>query len=329
MHDLDLDILDRRLLGLAQREFPLTRSPYADLGRKLDISGDEVIQRLGKLKVDGLIRQIGPIVDSAKLGYQSTLAAMKLGVTKLEGAARVLGAHAGISHAYLRDHEYNLWFTLAMPREATIQAELDQIARACGADGFISMPAIKVFKLRTYFDMGGDSSTPTDSSGGANLTPERTGLKRLEKLVVNELQQDLPLSPAPFAAMAIKLGMDEGAFLEACASLMRSGVIRRYGASLDHNRAGYGANALTCWYAAPDKADGAGRKLAAFKEVSHCYERKTPESWKYNLFAMLHGRDTESCMEAVGRLSAASGLNDFITLFTLRELKKTRIKYAA
>ena len=82
--------------------------------------------------------------------------------------------------------------------------------------------------------------------------------------MINELQQDLPLSPAPFAAMASKLGMDEDDFLEACASLMRSGVIRRYGASLDHNRAGYSANALTCWYAAPDKVDEAGRKPGGF-----------------------------------------------------------------
>jgi DNA-binding Lrp family transcriptional regulator len=328
MHDINLDNLDRRLLGLAQREFPVTRSPYADLGRKLDISGAEVIQRLGKLKADGLIRQIGPIMDSAKLGYQSTLAAVKLDGAKLEGAARVLGAHRSISHAYLRDHEYNIWFTLAAPREASISAELDQLARACGAAGFISLPAIKVFKLRTYFDMGGANSTHIDSSGGVDRMPERPGLTRAEKLVVNELQQDLPLSPEPFAAMAANLGMDEDDFMGACASLMRSSVIRRYGASLDHKRAGYGANALTCWYATPDRVAGAGRNLAAFTEVSHCYERKTPESWRYNLFAMLHSRDAQSCREAIGRLSAASGLNDFITLFTVRELKKTRIKYA-
>ena len=91
MHDIDLDNLDRRLLGLAQREFPLTRSPYAELGRKLDISGGEVMRRLGKLKSDGLIRQIGPIVDSAKLGYQSTLAAMKLDGVKAGGGCRDAG----------------------------------------------------------------------------------------------------------------------------------------------------------------------------------------------------------------------------------------------
>jgi DNA-binding Lrp family transcriptional regulator len=327
MSDIDLDNLDRRLLGLAQREFPLTRSPYADLGRKLDISGDEVIRRLGKLKSDGLVRQIGPVVDSAKLCYQRTLAAMQLDGAKLEDAARVMAAHRGISHAYLRDHEYNIWFTLAAPREASITAELDQIALACGAAGCISLPAINVFKLRTYFDMGGDSAEPV-GGGTVNQTSERPKLTQVEKLVINELQQDLPLSTAPFATMASKLGMDESKFMEACASLVRSGVIRRYGASLDHNRAGYGANVLTCWYAAPDRVAGAGHVLAAFKEVSHCYERKTSQSWRYNLFAMLHSRNMEDCREAIGRLSAASGLNDFITLFTLRELKKARIKYA-
>ncbi|MGD0355443.1 MAG: AsnC family transcriptional regulator [Dehalococcoidia bacterium] len=327
MLDTDLDILDRRLLGLAQREFPLTRSPYADLGRKLDMSGDEVMRRLGKLKSDGLLRQIGPIVDASRLGYRSTLAAMKVDGAKLEDAVQVMTAHVGISHAYVRDNEYNVWFTLAVPQEAGIEAEVESIARDCGAASFMSLPAVKVFKLRTYFDMGGDSSITGGVNGGVNLSSKRLELTRLEKIVINELQQDLPLSPAPFAAMASNLGMDEGGFLEACASLVRSGVIRRYGASLDHNRAGYSGNVLTCWYASPDSVDRAGRSLAAFKEVSHCYERKAPEGWKYNLFAMLHGRDRESCMEAIGRLSAACGLNDYIALFTVRELKKTRIKY--
>jgi DNA-binding Lrp family transcriptional regulator len=327
MLDIDLDILDRRLLGLAQREFPLSRSPYADLGRKLDMSGDEVMRRLDKLKSDGLIRQIGPIMDSSRLGYRSTLAAMKVDGAKLEGAAQVMMAHAGISHAYVRDNEYNVWFTLAVPQEAGIEAELENIARDCGAPGFISLPAVKVFKLRTYFDMAAENPEMSDDSGAVNLNSKRLELTRLEKIVINELQQDLPLSSTPFAAMASNLGMDEGGFLEACASLMRKGVIRRYGASLDHNRAGYSANVLTCWHAAPDSVDRAGRSLAAFKEVSHCYERKAAAGWKYNLFAMLHGRDKESCEEAIGRLSAACGLNDYIALFTVKELKKTRIRY--
>ncbi|MHB8085831.1 MAG: siroheme decarboxylase subunit alpha [Dehalococcoidia bacterium] len=327
MHDTALDSLDRRLLGLAQREFPLTRSPFADLGRRLEISGDEVIRRLGRLKSDGMVRQIGPIMDSSRLGYRSTLAAMKLDGKNLEGAARILAAHHGISHAYLRDHEYNIWFTLAVPADISIQNELDRIAHGCGATGCISLPALKVFKLRTYFDMDGGNYAPVDG-GGAELATGKPELTPREKLVINELQQDLPLSPEPFASMASNAGMDEGDFVGICVSLMHDGVIRRYGASLDHNRAGYKVNALTCWQAANGKVDVAGRSLAAFKEVSHCYERKTPAKWRYNLFAMLHCRDKESCSETIGRLSAASGLDEFITLFTVKELKKTRIKYA-
>jgi DNA-binding Lrp family transcriptional regulator len=327
MHDADLDIMDRRLLGLAQREFPLTRSPYTDLGRRLELSGDEVIERLGRLKSDGMVRQIGPVMDSSRLGYHSTLAAMQLESAKLESAARVLAIHAGISHAYLRDHAFNIWFTLAIPADISIAVELDRIARGCGAAGCISLPALKVFKLRTYFDMEGGNYATLDCSRGNHKTgmPELT---QPEKLVINELQQDLSLTYAPFASMASDAGMDEGDFVETCVSLMRRGVIRRYGASLDHNRAGYKVNALTCWQADPGKVDFAARQIAVFKEVSHCYERKTPENWRYNLFAMLHCRDKENYSEAIGRLSAASGLDEFISLFTLKELKKTRIKYA-
>ena len=325
----DLDSVDSRLLNLVQREFPLTRQPYADLGRRLDLSGGEVIQRLARLKTEGLVRMIGPVMDSSRLGYASTLAAMKIKATGVDKAARALAAHAGVSHAYLREHAYNIWFTLAVRAEADLRAELDSIARACGGSDILSLPAVKVFKLRTYFDMEGQFPTIQGPDEMAGEPPGKSSLTRAEKLVVNEIQQDLPLDPSPFARMASQIGSGEVEFLSVCTSLMQKGIIRRFGAALDHNRAGYRVNALTCWHALPEEAGAAGRRLAAFPEVSHCYQRKTNGKWRYNLYAMLHSRDAEGCRAAIERLSAASGLDDFITLTTVRELKKGRIKYWA
>ena len=140
-------------------------------------------------------------------------------------------------------------------------------------------------------------------------------------------QQDLSLIPEPFLAMAGRADMNAEQFLARCRSLQQRGIMRRFGASINHNRVGFKANAMTCWVAPPDAVDVAGRKLASLREVSHCYERKTNPLWQYNLFAMIHGHNKEACREIASKVSDEIGLNDCVMLFSTREFKKARIKY--
>jgi len=142
-----LDSIDRKLLNLVQVEFPLTREPYADIGQKLDIDGKEVICRLKRLKAGGIIRQIGPVFDARRLGYQSTLVAMRIGDTDLDKVERIINQHPGVSHGYERDHYFNLWFTLAVSPEVDIETELAQLTASFDAEAVFSLPAVKVFKI--------------------------------------------------------------------------------------------------------------------------------------------------------------------------------------
>jgi DNA-binding Lrp family transcriptional regulator len=322
-----LDGIDKKLFNRLQTEFPLTGKPFADLGLGLGIAEEEVIRRTGQLKANGLIRQIGPIVDARSLGYKTTLVAMKVMETQLDQAAHFIRAHPGISHGYERDNAFNLWLTLAVPATVDIEAELQRLASAVPAETAFSLPAVRVFKLRAYFALSSERKTETAAINPDRVQRRDVELSPADRIIINELQQDLPLVPEPFAAMAAKLGMDEAKFLERCRSLQSRGIVRRFSAAVNHRKAGFKANAMTCWTAPPEKVVAAGKRLASLREVSHCYERKVNPLWRYNLFAMIHAMTRDECQEIVDKVSAETGLTDYVMLFSTRELKKTRVKY--
>jgi len=317
--------IGKELADLLQTKFPLTGHPYADIGAGLGINEAEVIDGIRQLKADGLIRQIGPVFDARRLGYRTTLVAMKLPEDNMDQASGILREHPRISHAYERDHHFNLWFTLAAPKGDDIEAELPEIGEQLGAEAFCSLPATRLFKLRTNFAMGGRQAETTHHH---TQPPQREAkLSGLDRMVVNELQQDLPLTPSPFKQMAVRLGIDEEELLSTCRSLLRRGIMRRFGAAVNHRKAGFAANAMTCWIVPPEKIEIAGNKLAAERAVSHCYIRQTNPHWQHNLFAMIHGHAREDCREVADRISAETGLGSYLMLYSTREFKKQRIKY--
>lgn len=325
---MNLDSIDRKLLNLVQVEFPLTKEPYTDLGVRLGIDGDEVIHRIEQLKIKGIIRQISPVLGARSLGYQITLVAMRVAENQLDKAERLIAEHTRISHGYERDHHFNLWFTLSIPPTTDIETELQQLTSPIDVEAIFALPAIKLFKIGAYFAMGEDSQLAADTvTERSGILPQKVELSQIDRLIINELQQDLPLIPRPFTVMSARLGMDVEEFLAQCQLLKRRGVMRRFGAAIDHKRAGFKANAMACWLAPPDVVDVVGRKLASLKEVSHCYERKTNPLWWYNLFAMIHGRTREACQEIANKVSSETGLMDYVLLFSTKEFKKVRVKY--
>lgn len=327
MPDIELDEIDRRLLNLLQAEFPLVAEPYAGMGERLGCDGEEVIRRIRRLKAQGVIRQISPVLDARRLGYRSTLAAMGVPASRLETAARLIRQHPGVSHGYERDHRFNFWFTLAVPPETEIGAELERLTAPIGADAVFALPALKLFKIRAYFAMK-DGQPPADEepAAGGEL-PQRLELSPDDRLIINELQQELPLVSSPFAGMAQRLGMTVDSLLAGCRSLQQRGLMRRYGAAVNHRRAGFKANAMTCWAVPRQQVDAAGRELAALREVSHCYERATNALWPYNVFAMIHGHSQQDCRRVADDISRRTGLREYEMLFSTREFKKERIKY--
>lgn len=318
--------IDNRLLGLLQTGFPLTVEPYVDLGSKLGVKGEEVIRRIAALKMSGIVRQISPVLDARKLGYQSTLIAMKVEQGKTGQAEIVLSAHPGVSHAYERAHEFNIWFTLSMPPSTDIEVELGALSSTIGARAAFALPAVRVFKLRTNF--GPEEDNHIEEGGGqAGTLSEKVDLSETERRVINSIQEDLPLSSNPFRSIAEKLDISVDSLIGHCCYLLRQGVIRRYGASINHYKAGYRANAMTAWKVPGNEVEAIASGIVSFRQVSHCYERATNPSWEYNLYVMIHGSSKAVCLDTVNKIQAGSGVGDYAVLFSTREFKKTRIKY--
>ena len=314
------------MLGLLQSEFPLTQEPYAELGKKLGVSGDEVQQRIGQLKANGIVRAIGPVINPARLGFSTTLVATVVTKAEMDNAARLLNDHPMVSHAYERDHHFNLWFTLGFPEKTDIGPEIAKLGHKMKAEAAFPLPARRLFKLRTHFgnDKGTNESGTKDTVGTKYGTVQ---LSVMDRRIINELQQDLPQTTYPFADMSARVDMSESEFLAGCQSLLMRGVMRRFGAAINHRQAGYIANCMTCWEAPPEKLDVAADILTAQSAVSHCYERETNPLWKYNLFAMIHGHTREECVEIADRVSAQTELADYIVLLSTKEIKKTRVRY--
>ena len=152
-------------------------------------------------------------------------------------------------------------------------------------------------------------------------------LTDIEKKVIAAIQGDINVSDRPYRQIADKLNISEERILEILQSLCDRGVIRRFGATLRHQKSGFSANAMGAWQVAEDRIEAVGKIMATFKEVSHCYRRNPTSNWPYNLYTMIHAKDEASCRETARKMSEKSGVKTYALLFSRRELKKTSMQY--
>lgn len=152
-----LDQVDKKLLDIIQTDFPLTPRPYADLGKMLGIAEQEALDRVRALRERKIIRRLGANFQSAKLGFVSTLCAAKVSPEKMEAFVAAVNAQPGVTHNYLREHEYNIWFTLISPSKEAEQTTLDALTAATGVP-ILNLPATRLFKIRAVFRMDGDEA---------------------------------------------------------------------------------------------------------------------------------------------------------------------------
>lgn len=152
-------------------------------------------------------------------------------------------------------------------------------------------------------------------------------LTDLEKKVIASIQGDIPLVSRPYQVLAEEIGIPEETLIETLQDLTERGIIRRFGATLRHQKSGFQANAMTAWQVAEERIEAVGRIMASFREVSHCYRRDPAEGWPYNLYTMIHGRDEQNCRDIARRMSAKAGVDTYTLLFSRRELKKISMTY--
>jgi DNA-binding Lrp family transcriptional regulator len=148
-----------------------------------------------------------------------------------------------------------------------------------------------------------------------------------DKKIIRLIQGDLPVSPSPFAPLAQKVGMDEKEFLKRIRTFIRQGMIRRFGAILRHQIAGYRGNAMAVWYVPDDQVAQVSRAMASSPAVSHCYLRPRHPRWPFNLYTMIHGKNPEDCRRTAAKISRQTGIETYRLLFSKREHKKSSMRY--
>jgi len=324
----ELDSKDKEILNLIQWDFPLVERPFAEIGKRLNISEDEALTRIKAIKETGIVRQINAIFDTRRLNYKSALVAMSIKPENLEDVANEVNKHPGVSHNYERNHEYNLWFTIAVPPDGAIQRDLDRFAKLDGVTKYRVLPTLKLYKIGVRLDMMNDdpdTPEPTDTPKNVDKIPF-TASER-DKEFVRELQKDVEIVKEPFAEPARRLGVSVEELFAQAKEYERIGVMRRFAAILRHRDAGFLANGMIVWKVPEEKIDETGAKLAEFPQVSHCYRRPIYPDWPYNLFSMVHARSEEAAKKMGVEMSKIIGITDYRILFSSREFKKDRVKY--
>ncbi|MGE5554021.1 MAG: hypothetical protein ACM3XZ_08900 [Betaproteobacteria bacterium] len=332
---------ERRLLDVAQSRFPLVVEPFAALATEIGWAENEVRARFQAWLDSGLVRRLGAVFDSRRLGYQSTLLAAGVPAGQVEAVAAEINAWPGVTHNYLRDDAgtgYNLWFTLTVGPGRSLADEVGAIACRIGLGNLIVLSATRMFKIKVEFPLD-DPARLSGQSGAAAAEREKRNpplatdapavLTDEEWRVVRAFTADLPIIPRPFKPLGRKAGVSEERALLLLSSLRRRGVIRRFGATLKHFIVGYPANAMSVWRVKEADEERVGQILARSPWVSHCYARSTRPEWPYNLFAMLHAPTRIACREEAARLAAEAGVptENYRLLFTEREFKKERLWY--
>jgi siroheme decarboxylase len=326
-----LDETDKRLLNLMQGSFPLAARPYAAVARAAEIGEDEALARVSRLVDQRIIREVTPIYDTRALGYASMLVAAKVDPEYPHRAAEIINSHPGVSHNYLRDHEFNLWFTIAVPPNSRLGLEptVDLLGRLADVESIRLLPALRFFKIGVDLDMKGGRDPAAKKARRAPVAPAPPPeeLTADDIAAIRALQGDLRTVAEPFAGPAGRAGLTVAELLDRAHGFQETGQMRRFAAVLYHRSAGFVYNGMGVWKVPDERVDDIGQAMAAFRGVSHCYQRPTYPDWPYSVFTMAHGRSKEECDAILDSIAERTGIGERATLYSSTEYKKVRMLY--
>ena len=325
-----LDDLDKRLLNLMQGQFPIAARPYQHVASQAEVTEAEVMTRVQHLLDERIIRQVTPIFDTRALGYSSMLVAAKVDPEHPWRAANVINAHPGVSHNYLRNHEFNIWFTIATEPDSKLGLEgtLEMLAELAGAESVRSLPTLKLFKIRMDLEMeGGTDALSTAAQAVEPAETEAQPYDEFDRAVIRAVQGSLPVISEPYAPAAAELGISQDELLAHLNQMQERRLLRRVAAILFHRRAGFSANGMGVWKVPDEQILEVGKRMASFRGISHCYQRPTYADWPYSVFTMAHGRSKEECDAILDSIAADTGIEERSTLYSSTEFKKIRLLY--
>jgi DNA-binding Lrp family transcriptional regulator len=329
---IPLDETDKRLMNLLQSSFPLDAEPFALIASEAELELDDVLARTRRLLEGRIIREITPIFDTRALGYDSMLVAAKVDAEHPQRAAAAVNAHPGVSHNYLRTHDFNLWFTIAVPPDSALgmAGTLEALMEETGATSMRQLPTLTLFKINMNLEM--EKGTEALAAAVEAAPPrelERQPYDDADIATIRALQGPMAAVERPYDEAAAELGISTEALLERLRGMVERKLLRRVAAILYHRRAGFSANGMGVWKVPEAEIMETGLRMASFRGISHCYQRPTYEDWPYSVFTMAHGRSKEECDAILDSIAEECGMGaeDRATLYSSTEYKKIRLHY--
>jgi siroheme decarboxylase len=327
-----LDETDKRLLNALQSRFPLDPRPFAAVAREAGLDEREALERSAQLLRDRIIREITPIFDTTALGYSSMLVAARVDAERPHRAAHIINEHPGVSHNYLRNHDFNLWFTIATAPDSKLGLDgtLEALRERSGAESMRKLPTLTMFKISMNLEMeGGTDKLAAPVEAVEPVPRDPVPIDDFDVAVIRALQGPMEVRPDAYAPAAERLGVTERRLLDHLGEMVDRKVLRRVAAILFHRRAGFSANGMGVWKVPEDRIMALGPRMAAVRGVSHCYRRPTYPDWPYSVFTMAHGRSKEECDAVLDGVAAVCELggDDRSTLYSSTEYKKVRLHY--
>ena len=319
---------EQKILDTIQDAFPLEERPYrvlADLfnaqGSVGSVTEQQVFDAVESLRKSGVIRRIGGVYDSKSLGFISRLCAGKLPTvatgandSALEAFAAAVSEIPAITHNYVRSHEYNVWFTVIAESEDEIKKIVDAICAKTELHDVHVLSVTKKFKIDTVMTRGTRNRSLRAKRNDAMLS--LTGvLSDSDRTRIRVACTDIPHTLTPFK--------DWGIAVDELRGDVAQRRMRRFGAILRHQDAGFAYNAMVC-FAAPAEA---GNVLAQKPYISHCYERPAFEGFPYNLYAMMHAQSAEALESFIADAAQSIQNSDYAVLHSVKELKKTSFQF--
>jgi DNA-binding Lrp family transcriptional regulator len=328
-------MLSQKLLAIIQDGFPLVERPYKALAEMLNVSEQEVFDEVEKMRASGVIRRIGGVYDSKKLGFISRLCAGNVPTssldfsaephsqTPMEKFAAVVMSEPAITHNYIRSHEYNVWFTVIAENESAIQTVVDRVCAQTDLHDVHVLTATKKYKINTVMGKGAGAPSKNVFASAVRQSPENA-LTEADRTRIHIACDDIPHTLTPFK--------DWGVSCDELREDLAAKRMRRFGAILRHQDAGFPCNAMVCFMLDEGtlaNSESAGSLLAKKHYVSHCYERPSFENFPYNLYAMMHAQTPEELNGYIKESVALLDNPEYVVLHSLKELKKTSFRFFA
>ena len=338
-----LDRLDRAVLNAFQGGFPVCERPFdpasaALRDRGVDVTAEELLERVRRLDEEGILTRFGALVNAEAIGGTATLVAVHAPPDRFDEVAEQVNAHREVAHNYEREHPHlNMWFVVSVAEEGDVERVLADIEAETGQRTY-NLPKRREFRVEAKFLLDGPvADGDVDLSHlGPDVTPEeRSTLTPAERDLVVEIQGGLPVTATPYADVADAIGQDAEWVVRTVKRFDLEGKVRRVGVIPNHYALGYTENGMTVWNVPDDLVAEVGPAVASLDFVTHCYQRPRHEGvWPYNFFAMTHGRSEAESRERIEQVRERMGEfwpvddGDWDTLFSTRILKKTGIRMA-